>query len=43
MSINKLPISKRYCKCGEFIGGNGIRNVMAKWRFEDILKNPYFS
>ena len=43
MSINKLPILKRYCKCGEFIRGNGIRNVMAIWRFEDIFKNPYFS
>ena len=37
--INKLQIIKNYWEYGQFIGNKGIRNVMARSRFEDILRN----
>ena len=43
MSINKLPTIKSYWECGQFIGNEGIRNVMSRSRFEDVLRNLYFS
>ena len=37
MSIDKLPTIKSYWECGQFIGKEGIRNIMARSRSEDIL------
>ena len=42
MFINKLPVIKSYWECGQFIGDEGIRNVMTRSRFEDILRNLHF-
>lgn len=43
MSINKLPTIKSYWECGQYIGNEGVRNVMSRSRFEDILRNLHFS
>ena len=43
MSINKLPTIKSYWECGQYVGNEGIRNVMSRSRFEDILQNLHFS
>ena len=43
MSINKLPKINCYWECILFIGNDGIRNVMARSRFKDILRNLHFS
>ena len=37
--INKLQTIKNYWEYGQFIGNKTIRNVMARSRFEDILRN----
>ena len=37
ISINKLPTIKSNWKCGQFIGNEGIRNVMAISRLEDTF------
>ena len=42
MSINKLSTIKSYWQCGQFIVNDGIRNVMARLSFEDILRNLHF-
>ena len=42
-SVNKLSIFKTYWKSRQFIGNEGIRNVMGRSRFEDILRNLHFS
>ena len=42
MSINKLPTIKSYWDCGKSIGNEGIRNVVARSRFEDVLRNLHF-
>ena len=39
MSINKLPTIKSYWECGQYVGNEGIRNVMSRSRFEEILQN----
>ena len=39
MSINKLSTVKSYWECGRFIANEGMRNVTARSRFEDILRN----
>ena len=43
MSINKLPTIKSYWVCGQYVGNEGIRNVMSRSRFEEILQNLHFS
>ena len=43
MFIHKLPRIKNYWECVQFIGNEGIRNVMARLSFEDILRNLHFS
>ena len=43
MSINKLPTIKSYWECGQYVGNEGIRNIMSRSRFEDILQNLHFS
>ena len=43
MSINKLPTIKGYWEGGQFIGNDGIRNVMTRSRFKDNLRNLHFS
>ena len=42
-SVNKLPLFKTYWKSRQVIGNEGIRNVMGRSRFEDILRNLHFS
>ena len=39
MTINKLLAIKRYWECGQYVGNEGIRNVMSRSRFEEILQN----
>ena len=43
MSINKLPTIKSYRECGQYVGNEGIRNVMSRSRFEEILQHLHFS
>ena len=43
MFINKLPTTKSYWKREKFLDNEGIRNVMARSSFEDILRNHHFS
>ena len=43
VSINKTPTIQSYWECGQFLGNDGIRNVMDRSRFEDILQNLHFS
>ena len=43
MSINKLPTIISYWECGQYVGNKGIRNVMSRSRFEEILQNLHFS
>ena len=43
MSINKLPTIKSYWECGQFVGNEGIRNVMSRTRFEQILHDLHFA
>ena len=43
MSINKLPTIKSSWECGQFIGNEGIRNVVARSRFDDILQKLHIS
>ena len=43
MSINKLPTIKSCWECGQFIGNECIRNVIARSGFEDTLQNLHFS
>ena len=38
MSINQLPTVQSYWECGQFIGNKGIRNIMTRQRFKDILR-----
>ena len=42
MSINKLPTIKSYWECGQYVRNKGIRNVMSRSRFEEILQNLHF-
>ena len=42
MSIDKLLAIKIYWEFRQFIGNEGIRNVIARFRFEDILRNLHF-
>ena len=42
MPINKLQTTKSYWECDRFIGSESIRNVMARSRCEDIMRNPHF-
>ena len=43
MSINKLLTVKSYWECGQYVGNEGIRNVMSRSRFEGVLQNLHFS
>ena len=43
MSINKLPTIKSCWQCGQYVGDEGIRSVMSRSRFEEILQNLHFS
>ena len=43
MSINQLPTIQSYWECGQFIGNKGIRNVLTRARFKDILQNIHFA
>ena len=43
MSIDKIPTTKSYWECGQFIGNEGIGNDMAISTFEYIFRNLHFS
>ena len=43
MSINKIPTIKSYWECGQYVGNEGICNVMLRSRFKEILRNWHFS
>ena len=43
MAINKLPNLQNYWDSDIFIGNEGIRNIMTRNRFKDILQNIYFA
>ena len=43
MTINKLPTIKSYWECGQYVGNEGIRNVMPRTTFEQILRNIHFA
>ena len=38
MTINNLPTIKSYWECGQYVGNEGIRIVMSRTRFEQILQ-----
>ena len=42
MSINKLPNLKSYWQIDEYVGNEGIRNVVTRKRFQEILRNLHF-
>ena len=42
MTINKLPTIKSYWECAQYIGNKGIRNIISRTRFEQILQNLHF-
>ena len=42
-SINKIPTIKSYWECGQYVGNEGICNIISRSRFEDILQNLNFS
>ena len=37
ITINKLPTINSYWECGQYVGNDGIRNVISGTRFEQIL------
>ena len=41
ITINKLPTIKSYWECGQYVSNEGIRNVMSRTRFEQILRNVH--
>ena len=43
MTINKLSAIKSYWERGLYVGNKGIRNVMSRTRFEEILWNLRFA
>ena len=43
MTINKLPTIKSYWQCNQFLGNEGIRSVISRTRFEEILRNLHFA
>ena len=43
MSINQLPTVQSYWECDQYIGNYGIKNVMTRTRFKDILQNLHFA
>ena len=42
MGINKLPSVASYWEVEQYIGNYGIKNVMTRQRFQDILQNLHF-
>ena len=42
MSINKLPNLKSYWQIDEYVGNEGIRNVVTRKRFQEILQNLHY-
>ena len=43
MGINKLPSIASYWEVDQYIGNDGIKNVMTLQRFQDILQNLHFA
>ena len=43
MGINKLPSVASYWGVEQYIGNDGIKNVMTRQRFQDILQNLHFA
>ena len=42
MGINKLPSVASYWEVEKYFGNDGIKNVMTRQRFQDILQNLHF-
>ena len=42
ISINKLPSIEHYWSTKKYIGNQGLRNVMIKSRFKEILRKIHF-
>ena len=43
MSINKLASIKHYWSTKKYMGNQGLRNVITKSRFKEILRKIHFS
>ena len=43
MGINKLPSVASYWEVEQYLGNDGIKNVMTRQRFRDILQNLHFA
>ena len=43
MSLNNLPTINMYWDSDDFVGNEGIRNVISRQRFKDILQNLHFT
>ena len=43
MPVNKLRTLECYWECGQYVGNEGIRNVMSRSRFEEIWQNLHLS
>ena len=43
MGINKLPSVASYWEVEQYIGNDGIKNVMTRQRSQDILQNHHFA
>ena len=42
MGVNKLPTIHRYWESDDYVGNEGIRNVMTRERFKESLQNIHF-
>ena len=43
MGVNKFPTIHHYWESGDYVGNEGIRNVMTRERFKEILQNIQFA
>ena len=43
LTINNLPSIEHYWSTDKYIGNQGLRNVMTKSKFKEILCNMHFS
>ena len=42
MGVNKLPTIHHYCESDDYVGNEGIRSLMTRERFKEILQNIHF-
>ena len=43
MGVNKLPTIHHYWESDDYVGNKGIRNVMTREGFKEILQNIHFA